>query len=108
MARPWKAAGSYSGAGIELVVAVLVTAGIGHWLDGRYWGGRGWGLMGGALLGFAAGMRNLLRSARKMEKDIEREDAENPQVKRWTVDDSWVHKEPEEGAQHWDDRERKH
>jgi hypothetical protein len=105
MAGPWKAAGSYGGAGVELVVAVVLTAGVGHWLDGRYWGGHEWGLVGGAVLGFAAGLRNLIRSAEKMQRDIEREDAEVPPGKRWTVDEDWVHKAPEDDARDSGDHE---
>ncbi len=97
MARPWKSAGRYSGAGVELLVAILVIGGAGYWLDGRFWGAHGWGLMGGVVLGFAAGLRNLLRSAQGMQRDLEREDAANSGVKRWTVDEKWVHPPPEDG-----------
>ncbi len=107
MAGPWKSAGSYGAVGLELVVGVVVTAGIGYWLDGRYWGGHGWGPMAGALLGFAAAVRNLMRSARRVQKDIEREDAEVPNGGRWTVDESWVHKASEERTPGWDDPDRK-
>jgi F0F1-type ATP synthase assembly protein I len=96
MAGPWKSAGRYSGAGVELLVAILVIGGVGYWLDGRFWGGHGWGLIGGVVLGFAAGLRNLLRNAEGMQKDLEREDAENPGRKRWKVDENWIHPPPED------------
>ena len=96
MAGPWKSAGRYSGAGVELLVAIMVIGGVGYWLDGRFWGGHGWGLIGGVVLGFAAGLRNLLRSAEGMQKDLEREDAENPGGKRWKVDENWIHPPPED------------
>jgi F0F1-type ATP synthase assembly protein I len=98
MVGPWKAAGRYGAVGIELVLAVVVTAAIGQWLDRRYWGSHGWGLMAGVLLGFAAGLRNLMRSAQSMQRDIEREEADNPQAGRWIVDQDWVHKPPEEST----------
>jgi F0F1-type ATP synthase assembly protein I len=96
MAGPWKSAGRYSGAGVELLVAILVIGGIGYWLDGRFWGGHAWGLIGGVVLGFAAGLRNLLRNAEGMQKDLEREDAQNPGGKRWKVDEKWIHPQPED------------
>jgi ATP synthase protein I len=107
MAGPWKGAGRYGAVGIELVVAVVITAALGHWLDHRYWGGHGWGLMAGALLGFGAGLRNLMRSAQKVQEDIEREDAQNPRAHRWTVDEDWLHKEPGDPAPDSDDPDRK-
>ena len=94
MTAPWRSAGRYSGAGVELLVAVLLTAGLGYWLDRRFWGGHGWGLMAGLLLGLAAGTRNLLRSAQRVQADLEREDAEHPGAKPWKVDENWVHEPP--------------
>jgi hypothetical protein len=91
MAGPWAAVGRYGAVGLELVVAVVVTGALGYWLDARYWGSRGWGVAAGLLLGFAAGMRNLMRAARQMQADIEREEARDPLAGRWTVDESWVH-----------------
>jgi putative F0F1-ATPase subunit (Ca2+/Mg2+ transporter) len=96
-AGPWKSAGRYSGAGFELLVAVLITAGLGYWLDKRFWGGHGWGVMGGLVLGFAAGLRNLLRSAQGMQRDLEREDARLPPGSpRWKVDENWLHEPPDD------------
>jgi F0F1-type ATP synthase assembly protein I len=96
MVGPWKSASRYSGAGIELLVAIFFTAGVGYWLDRHFWGGHGWGLMGGLVLGFTVGLRNLLRSARGMQRDLEHEDAENRGAKPWTVDENWVHPPPED------------
>jgi putative F0F1-ATPase subunit (Ca2+/Mg2+ transporter) len=92
MPKPWKELGRYGGVGIELVLAILILAGIGHWLDGRYWGGGVWGMATGFVLGVAVGARNLARTAARMQKDIERAEAEDPEASRWTVDESWVHK----------------
>jgi hypothetical protein len=92
MTKPWKELGRYGGVGIELVLAIVILGGIGHWLDERYWHGRGWGMATGFLFGVAAGVRNLVRAAARMQKDIERAEAEDPQAGRWTVDESWLHK----------------
>lgn len=48
--------------GVELVVAVGVCAAIGWALD-RQLGSGPWGMIAGVLLGFAAGLRNLFRTA---------------------------------------------
>jgi hypothetical protein len=99
MANPWRDVGRYGGVGMELVLTILVLGGIGHWLDTRYWGRAGWGAGVGFVLGVAVGFRNLLRTAKGMQRDIERAEARDPQGSRWTVDESWVHKEaPDEGA----------
>jgi hypothetical protein len=92
MATPFKELGRYGGVGIELVLGILILAGVGHWLDGRYWGGRGYGMAIGFLLGVAVGIRNLVRVARRMQRDIERAEAQDPEASRWTVDESWLHK----------------
>ena|ERR1700690_1259574 len=92
MMKPWKELGRYGGVGIELVLAILILGGAGHWLDGRYWGGRSWGMAIGFVLGVAVGVRNLVRAATRMQRDIERAEAQNPEASRWTVDESWLHK----------------
>jgi hypothetical protein len=92
MTTPFKELGRYGGVGIELVLSILILAGVGHWLDERYWGRRGYGIAIGFLLGVAVGIRNLVRVARRMQKDIERAEAQDPEASRWTVDESWVHK----------------
>lgn len=92
MTKPYKELGRYGGVGIELVLAILILGGAGHWLDERYWHGRGWGMGIGFVLGVAVGVRNLMRVAATMQKDIERAEAEDPAASRWTVDESWLHK----------------
>ncbi len=91
MARPWNELGRYGGIGIELVLSILILGGIGHWLDQRYWRGHDWGMTVGFLLGIAVGVRNLVRASQRMQRDIEREEARNPEASRWTVDESWLH-----------------
>jgi hypothetical protein len=95
MARPWMEIGRYGSVGIEIVVTILILGGLGHWLDARYWRGGGWGTAIGFLLGVAVAFRNLLRTATRMQRDIERAEARDPAANRWTVDESWVHKADE-------------
>jgi hypothetical protein len=93
MANPWREMGRYGGVGLELVLTILILGGIGHWLDTRYWGHSGWGAGVGFVLGVAVAFRNLVRTAKGMQRDIERAEARDPQASRWTVDESWVHKD---------------
>jgi hypothetical protein len=93
MARPWNELGRYGGVGIELVLAMLICAGIGHWLDRRFWPGSDTGMMVGFLFGIAVGVRNLVRTAQRMQADIERAEKRDPAGSRWTVDETWLHKD---------------
>jgi hypothetical protein len=95
MAKPWKELGRYGSVGIELVLAILILAGLGHWLDQRYFHGQSWGMYTGFLLGVAVGVRNLVRAASHMQKDIEQAEAQDPEAGHWKVDESWLH--PDEG-----------
>lgn len=88
-----KAMGRYGTAGIELVLTVLLVGWAGHWLDHRYWHDSGWGTLGGFAFGIAVAFRNLIRAAKRMQRDIERAERQDPEGSRWTVDESWVHKE---------------
>jgi hypothetical protein len=89
--RAWKELGRYGGVGIELVLAILILGGIGHWLDVRFGKTRDWGMTIGFFLGIAVGVRNLVRVATHMQRDIEKAEAQDPEASRWTVDESWVH-----------------
>jgi hypothetical protein len=93
MAKPWMEIGRYGSAGIELVLTILILAGIGHWLDGRYWGAAGWGTGVGFLLGVFVAFRNLMRTAAHMQRDIERAEALDPAANRWKVDEAWLHED---------------
>jgi hypothetical protein len=98
LGKPWFEIGRYGSVGFELIVTILIPAAIGNWLDERYWNRSGWGAGVGFVIGVAVGFRNLLRSARNMQRDIERAEANDPEAGRWTVDESWVHRdEPSTG-----------
>jgi len=92
MHGPWKELGRYGTVGLELALTILIVAGIGHWVDLHYWPGKNWGLVVGFALGAAVGFRNLLRTGRQMQRDIERAEAQDP-TSRWTVDESWLNKD---------------
>jgi hypothetical protein len=90
MPGPWRELGRYGTVGLELALTILIVAGIGHWLDLRYWPGKNWGLLVGFALGAAAAFRNLMRTSRQMQRGIERAEAQDPAASRWTVDESWL------------------
>ncbi len=102
MAKPYKELGRYGTVGIDLVVSILLLGALGHWLDQRYWPGKDYGMVTGFFLGLAVGIRNLVRIAQRMQRDIERAEAEDPEAGRWTVDESWLHKDHPE-TPHGDD-----
>jgi hypothetical protein len=97
MATPWKDVGRYGGVGIEFLLTILIVSWLGHWLDGRA-SLHGYGLVAGFLLGTAVAFRNLIRTAQGMQADIERAEARDPLSNRWTVDESWLHKEPSDNG----------
>jgi hypothetical protein len=107
MARPWMEIGRYGSVGLELVLTILIPAAFGHWLDGRYWGNGGWGAAVGFLFGVAVGFRNLIRTARGMQADIERAEAKDPLASRWTVDESWIHDDASSGSPEGDEAHKK-
>jgi len=91
MAKPYMKMARYGGVGIDLVLALLLLGALGHWLDGRYFPGHDYGMLTGGFLGVAVGVRSLVRAARGMQKDIEAEEARDPEGSRWTVDETWLH-----------------
>jgi ATP synthase protein I len=67
-----KSFGRYGSVGFELLASIAVGYYLGHWLDGKL-GTRWLGLVG-FLLGCYAGFRALFRTAKQMQRDIEREE----------------------------------
>jgi Putative F0F1-ATPase subunit Ca2+/Mg2+ transporter len=100
MAKPYKEMGRYGGVGIDLVLAILLLGALGHWLDGKYFAGHDYAMLAGGLLGVAVGVRSLVRAAKRMQHDIEVAEAKDPEGSRWTVDETWVHKDVESDEGH--------
>lgn len=67
-----KSYGRYGAVGLELLASIAVGYYIGHWLDGKF--GTRWIAFVGFLLGCYAGFRTLFRTAKQMQRDIEREE----------------------------------
>lgn len=53
-------------AAFEAVVAILIAAGLGYWVDGRF-DTAPWGLLIGTALGFASFVLRLLRLGRQLQ-----------------------------------------
>jgi ATP synthase protein I len=88
-----KSFGRYGSVGFELLAAIAIGFYGGRWIDGKL--GTHWIAGIGFVLGCVAGFRSLLRTARRMERDIERDEA----LARG--EDPWAEKppaEPEEEA----------
>jgi F0F1-type ATP synthase assembly protein I len=67
-----KSFGRYGSVGFELLASIAVGYYLGHWLDGKL--GTHWIALVGFLLGCYAGFRALFRTAKQMQRDIEREE----------------------------------
>jgi hypothetical protein len=94
VAKPYLEIGKYGSVGLELVLTILLPAALGHWLDVRYWHDSGYGVGVGFVIGCVVGFRNLLRTAKGMQRDIERAEANDPDANKWTVDEAWMHGDP--------------
>ncbi len=55
---------SFSAAGIELGLSVVIGALLGHWADGRL-GSQPFGMLVMTIIGFAAGVRAMVRAGRR-------------------------------------------
>jgi ATP synthase protein I len=88
-----KSFGRYGSVGLELLASIAVGYYLGHWLDGKF--GTHWMGFVGFLLGCYAGFSALFRTAKQMQRDIEREE------KLERGEDPWI--EEEEAASR-DDR----
>src|SRR5688572_23670521 len=67
-----KSYGRYGAVGFELLASIAVGYYFGHWLDGKF--GTRWIALVGFLIGCYAGFRGLFRTAKLMQRDIEREE----------------------------------
>jgi len=89
-----KSYGRYGAVGFELLASIAVGYYVGHWLDGKL--GTRWIAFVGFLVGCYAGFTALFRTAKQMQRDIEREE----QLERG--DDPWAHEaeQDEQDEQH--------
>ncbi|MBX3218560.1 MAG: AtpZ/AtpI family protein [Labilithrix sp.] len=67
-----KSFGRYGAVGFELLASIAVGYYLGHWLDGKF--GTRWIAFVGFLVGCYAGFSALFRTAKQMQRDIEREE----------------------------------
>ncbi len=63
----WGAA-RYASVGLEFGISVVIGYFGGHWLEDKF-GFAPWGGIGGIVIGFVAGLRTLLRAARRAERE---------------------------------------
>ncbi len=85
--KPWRAYGRYGSVGIELVLSIGLGYYGGDWLDHRF-GTRGWLAGLGFLVGCYAGFKALWTAAKRMGKDVEREEAQDRGEDPWDDDPS--------------------
>jgi F0F1-type ATP synthase assembly protein I len=67
-----KSYGRYGTVGLELLISIALGYYMGRWADGKL--GTHWLALVGFLLGCYAGFRSLFRTAKTMQRDIEREE----------------------------------
>jgi F0F1-type ATP synthase assembly protein I len=72
-AKGLKSFGRYGAIGFELLLSIAVGYYLGAWLDRKL--GTKWIALAGFILGCYAGFRALFRTAKRMTKDIERDEA---------------------------------
>jgi len=84
--KPWREYGRYGSVGIELVLSIMLGYWGGHWLDGKVGGGKGYLSALGFLIGVYAGFRALFEVAKKMERDIERQERQERGEDPWKND----------------------
>jgi F0F1-type ATP synthase assembly protein I len=65
--------GRYGTLGIEIVLSILFGYWVGHWADGKL-GTHGWLSVVGFVLGVAAAVRAVVTTAKRLKRDMEKED----------------------------------
>jgi ATP synthase protein I len=86
-----KSFGRYGSVGFELLASIAVGYYLGHWLDGRF--GTRWIGFVGFLVGCYAGFRALFRTAKEMQRDIEREERLDRGVDPWREEEERLARE---------------
>jgi ATP synthase protein I len=79
--RGLRSFGKYGAVGFELVLSIFVGYWLGAWLDRKF--GTTWINYVGFLVGCYAGFRALFRAGKAMQKDIEREEAQERGEDPW-------------------------
>jgi ATP synthase protein I len=69
--------GKYGALGLEMAISVVIGMGIGWWLDSKIGWTKPWLMVIWIGFGFAAGIRSLWRSAKKAEKEMEKDDRDD-------------------------------
>ncbi len=69
----YKGLGTYGTVGLEIVLSILFWSWLGHWADGKV-GARGWCTLVGFGFGLAASARAIIRTARELRRETERQD----------------------------------
>jgi hypothetical protein len=80
--KPWRAYGRYGSVGLELVLSIGLGYYLGKWADDHFHT-RGWLSGAGFLIGCYAGFKALWVAAKRMQKDVEREEAQDRGEDPW-------------------------
>jgi F0F1-type ATP synthase assembly protein I len=83
--RGMKAFGRYGSLGFELLASMAVGYYGGRWLDGKF--GTHWIAAVGFLIGVYAGFRAIFTAAKRMQRDIERDEALERGEDPWAEND---------------------
>jgi F0F1-type ATP synthase assembly protein I len=91
--KPWRAYGRYGSIGIELVLSIGLGYYGGAWLD-THFHTKGWFAGAGFFLGCYAGFKALWVAAKRMERDVERDEAQDRGEDPWDDDEPSEPSEP--------------
>jgi hypothetical protein len=94
--KPWAAYGRYGSVGLELVLSIGLGYYLGKWADDHFHT-RGWLSGLGFLIGCYAGFKALWVAAKRMQKDVEREEAQDRGEDPWEEDDASDEKKSDGG-----------
>jgi ATP synthase protein I len=92
--KPWRAYGRYGTVGLELILSIGLGYYLGKWADDHFHA-HGWLSGAGFFVGCYAGFKALWVTAKRMQKDVERDEAqdrgEDPWAKKTSRDDGSDH-----------------
>lgn len=84
--KPWKAYGRYGTVGFELILSIAVGWWVGHWLDSRFFPGKWYLTLAFTIGGTYTGFRALYKTAKRMEAEMEKLDAEEARDRDRRID----------------------